>query len=73
MADFIGRLLTGEPAGITGNREAFIAAETIRINYSDQRLTPDECWIKPHPLLFQTGIREQVLVCSQWQLLPVFF
>ena len=73
MADFTGRLLTGEPARITSDRDEFIAAGTIRINYSDQRLTADECWIKPHPLLFETGTREQGPVCTDWQMLPVFF
>ncbi len=73
MADFTGRLLTGEPARVTHDRDEFIATGTIRINYSEERLTPDECWIKPHTLLFETGIREQTIICSEWQMLPVFF
>lgn len=73
MADFIGRQLTGLPALITDKQDEFITADTIRLNYSSERVTPDEIWVSPHTLLFEKGISPQVTDCFEWKGLRAFF
>lgn len=73
VADFLSMALTGRPAVCSSDSQEYLKAEGIRINYSDQRLTPDELWIKPHGLLFEKGIREQVIECADWQGQLIFF
>ena len=72
-ADFISMQLTGEPALISQNQQEYIASDRLRLNYSDQRITPDELWIRPQGLLFENGIRQQDMVCTDWQGQLIFF
>lgn len=73
MADFIGRQLTGQPAQLTDQQEEFILAAGPRINYSSVRITPDECRISPHTLLFEKEIHQQPTDCFDWNGHKVFF
>lgn len=73
LADFAGRYLTGEPARVTRDLPEYCAAPPPRINYSGERVTPDELWIEPQGLLAETGIREQPAGCFDWKGLPAFF
>lgn len=58
IADFIGKEL-GISIVISNDKEAFANTDTLKINYSDQRISSGESWIKPHVLLFQRGIQQQ--------------
>ncbi|MGQ0740173.1 MAG: polysaccharide deacetylase family protein [Bacteroidota bacterium] len=73
ICDFIGTQLTGQPAKLTDKQEEFIHADGPGINYSPAKLTQDEVWISPHPLLFETGVREQATSCFEWNQQKVFF
>lgn len=72
-ADFIARLLLGQEAILTSDAETYQLYKGIRINYSKNRISPGEIWISPHGLLFETGIREQVVQCQDWQDSVIFF
>jgi hypothetical protein len=62
IADFIGKELLGRPFILTTNEGDFRNYDGIRINYTSSPVLPlQECWIKPHPILFEEGILEQKL------------
>jgi hypothetical protein len=42
------------------------------INYSEE-IIANSFWIIPHPLLFETGIKEREIVVGTWKNLPIFF
>ncbi len=73
IADCISGMLTGQPARLTGSQEEYRAAEGPHVNYSSERLMPDELWLVPHTLLFEKGIKEQATDCFEWNGLKVFF
>jgi hypothetical protein len=51
----------------------FVEFDGPKINYSKQPLATDECWIYPDELLFQTSIKEQPIVCIEWNQSKAFF
>ena len=57
----------------TNNVQAFIESNEPKINYSNQSISPQELWIKPHGLLEETGIKEQTIEVIEWQNLKIFF
>lgn len=60
IADFIGKELLGRPFILTTDESHFRDYDGIRINYTSSPVLPlQECWIKPHPLLFEEGILAQ--------------
>src|SRR5689334_16754950 len=45
--------------GVTSSAERFRNAETkCKINYSQQKISNDEIWIRPHVLLFESSVRQ---------------
>jgi hypothetical protein len=70
---FIGKELTGKAAELTDNKEIFREYTGVKINYSAERISDNECWLRPHPLLFETGIREQVIGVVEWKSNKTFF
>lgn len=58
---------------ITSSREEFLQYNDIRINYSDTPFGEKEIWIKPHSLLFETGIRSQTIDYFMAGNHPAFF
>lgn len=65
ICDFIGQELAGKPFTLTDSKEEFGDFQGLRINYSAERLTEDEFWIKPHTLLFEQGIQPQLIQCFE--------
>jgi len=59
IADFIGQQIIGKSFDITDSQDKFIGSVGAKINYSNQPIAPDEFWIKPAPLLFETDIHPQ--------------
>ncbi|HEY4156367.1 MAG TPA: hypothetical protein VGM24_13090, partial [Puia sp.] len=59
----IGREIFYEPISLTTDKTRFLEESGPKINYSSSRLTADEFFIRNHPLLFETGIREQKVDC----------
>ncbi|MEI9808420.1 MAG: hypothetical protein WDO16_11435 [Bacteroidota bacterium] len=63
IIDFTGKELKVDSLIITSSAEEFQRYNGLRINYSDNRVTANEIWIKPHALLFEKGIRQQTIDC----------
>lgn len=63
------------PAGIicTNNKEEFLKYIGKKINYSNEKITDREIWVKPHLLLFEKNISSQQTEIFQWHDLPAFF
>lgn len=73
IIDFIGKELTGEAPKLTTNQGDFLAYTGAKINYSDKRITGEEMWLHPVHLLFEEGIKEQVVDCFEWNDIKAFF
>jgi len=73
ISDHIGKECYGKIFQITDNLEAFLSAASPKINYSKERITDEEIWIVPHPLLFETSITEQKIEVSQVNGRPCIF
>lgn len=58
---------------ITDNREEAIAYDGAVICYADAKLTEHSFHIKPHGLLAETTIKEQLITCLPMEHFPVFF
>jgi hypothetical protein len=71
--DFIGKELTGQPAIIICSKNDYFSYQGVKINYSNERIIPDEFWLKPHPLLFEAGIKEQDISCFECDNQKAFF
>lgn len=73
IADFFSRQLTGQPVILTDQPDEYLSAGLPRLNYSHEQLSAEEIWIRPHTLLFETGIRSQDTVCSDFNDCRIFF
>ncbi|MEO6612645.1 MAG: polysaccharide deacetylase family protein [Chitinophagaceae bacterium] len=73
VCGFIGKELTGKPFELTDNKKIFLDAPGAKINYSPDRIGDNEYWLRPHSLLFETGIREQVLLVFELNGNKAFF
>ncbi len=61
ICDFIGNELTGKPFQLTDQKATYLDFEGPRINYSAGKVTEYDFWLQPHILLFEKGIKEQVI------------
>src|SRR5215475_3065281 len=59
IIDFIGKEMGNEDIQITGHKEDFIKFNNPKLNYSNERVSENEYWIKPQGLLFEKGIHSQ--------------
>jgi len=73
MLDLISSEIFNEPFTLTADKKAFIDYSGIKLNYSEERLTENEFFIKNHPLLFETDIREQMVTRFDSYGKPAFF
>ena len=62
----------GQQISITTNKEEFLLSETIRINYSTDKIADAEYRIHPHPLLFQDTIQPITLSITHCRNNPCF-
>lgn len=73
VTSFAGKLLLGKEFELTSDREKFINGEGPKINYSTQRITETEFWIKNVELLFEQDIKEQTFTCFEETGYKAFF
>ena len=73
MLDLIGNEILSEPIRLVSDKEAFKNYSEPKINYSSDRISGEEYFIRPHPLIFGTGIREQSITCFDFNNRPAFF
>ena len=55
------------------NKNDFIQYDECKINYSEERISGNEIWIKPKDLLFDTNIEKQNIDFFEWHSLKCFF
>src|SRR5215831_14748890 len=73
VIDLIAKELKNEPWKTTSSPEEFSRHNGAKINYSEKRISDEEIWIKPHSLLFETGINEQRIECFEVNNNKAFF
>ncbi|MBL0336375.1 MAG: polysaccharide deacetylase family protein [Chitinophagaceae bacterium] len=73
IARFLEQELTNAPVVITADKETYLHETGPRINYSDERITGNEFWLKPAGLLSENTIAEQVITVTRRDGLPFFF
>lgn len=64
---------SGITYSFTTDKEQFSSSTEAKLNYSDERITVDEFWIKPFSLLFENNIHEQQINCFDWNGLKAFY
>lgn len=57
----------------TSNKEFFKVSEAAKLNYSAQRITSSEVWVKPVDLLFEKEIIHEKIECFLWGEIKAFF
>src|SRR5450432_219737 len=73
MLDFISGEIFNEPLVPTCDQSAYLSYAGAKLNYSNERLSNTEFYIQPHPLLFETGIRDQEINRFDYSGRPAFF
>src|SRR5258705_251131 len=73
IIDFIGKELKAGDIQLTTTLQDLNNYNGPRINYSDQRISEREIWIKPHGLLFEKDIKPQSIGCFEANGNKVFF
>lgn len=72
-ADFISRVIGAGEIVCTNNQDIYLSSGKPRINYSNQPVSANEVWIKPHTLLFENEIKEQAISCFSCNGFKAFF
>jgi hypothetical protein len=73
VLDLISNEIFTEPIRQTSDKIAFISYAGVKLNYSSERFSENEFFIKSHGLLFETGIHEQGINCFDFSGRPAFF
>jgi hypothetical protein len=73
VVDFVSKELFDEPIEITSDKEMFVSSNHPKINYSDTEFSDTEFFIKPVPLLFESGIKPQTIHCFELNYHKAFF
>jgi hypothetical protein len=73
ILDLISDEIFIEPFIQTSDKSAFISYTGTKLNYSAERLSENEFFIQPQGLLFETGIREQMISRFDFSGKPAFF
>ncbi len=74
IVGFFSRELFDAPIRITTDKEEFLAATGLRINYSDLEPMPAPVFsLRPVPLLFESGITPQPIKCFEYNGHKAFF
>ena len=73
IVNFIGNEIGIEAFQLTQDKDAFKNHQGPKVNYSNERITDYECWIKPHGLLAENSFKEQTIECFEWNDSKAFF
>jgi hypothetical protein len=73
MLDLVSNEIFNEPFSLISDKEKFLSHAGAKLNYSSGRLSENEFYIRPHDLLFETGIREQSINRFDFSGKPAFF
>jgi hypothetical protein len=73
MLDVISKEIFNEPFIQTSDQSAYLSYSGAKLNYSPERFSEYEFYIRPHQLLFETDIREQQINRIDFSGRPAFF
>ncbi len=73
ISKFIAYEISIESFQLTQDKDAFKNNTVPKINYSNERIADNECWINPHGLLTENRISEQKIECFEWNDSKAFF
>src|SRR5450432_359725 len=73
MLDLISNEILNELFIQTSDQSAYLSYSGAKLNYSSERFSDKEFYIKSHQLLFETGIREQQIKRFDFSGRPAFF
>ncbi len=73
ISDFWGNEIIGKPFLLTTDINFYREQDFAKINYSDDPVSDNEIWIKPHTLLFENNISEQLITTFEINGQKVFF
>lgn len=73
IAEFSGKEITGKSFELTSDLSLYQKESGAKINYSSDRISEEEFWIKPHSLLFEDEIKEQAIDCFEVNMRKAFF
>jgi hypothetical protein len=73
ILDLFSNEIFNEPMRFTSDQDAFISYTGAKINYSPERLSENEFFLRPHALLFEKDIREQLINRFDVSDKPAFF
>lgn len=73
ITSFAGKLLLGTTFELTTDKEQFAKERGLRINYSAERITQDEFWVKNSEILFENKIKERLIICFEDNGYKAFF
>jgi hypothetical protein len=73
ISDFIGTEINREPFQLTTDIEKFKQYTADKINYSDQRISENEFFLRPHSLLFEKNIQTRQTNCFEENGYKAFF
>lgn len=65
ITDFSGKEVIGKPFELTTDLSYFQQFNDAKINYSADRVTTEEFWLRPHSLLFENNITKQPIQCFE--------
>jgi len=73
ILDFIGKEINGEPFQIFTNATDFRDYSGPKINYSKERITAEDFFLRPHAILFEKNIQLQSIDCFDVKGAKAFF
>ena len=73
ITDFVGNEIFGEKINLTNEKEIFAKESNLKINYSHEKISENEFYLRPHPLLFEKGIHPQQTECFEVNCQKAFF
>ncbi len=73
ILDLISNEIFNEPFILISDKDAFISYTGTKLNYSNEKLSGNEFFIKPHGLLFETDIHQQKINRIDFLNKPAFF
>ncbi len=73
VLDLVSNEIFNEPFVHTDDQTAYISYLGNKLNYSDKGISDQEFYIRPHTILFETGVRKQPVTCFDFSGRPAFF
>lgn len=73
ILDFIGKEINDKPFRILTNETEFRDYGGPKINYSNERITGEEFFLKPHTILFEGNVQVQSIECFEVNGTKAFF